>query len=284
MKYTFPAGFNLTRAIQLAGLVNCAYYQFLQPSTSKLPDDFVALTPDLSSKEYWKFGPLSEVIEQHLPTPIVPAPFGFTGTIGTDVFVVIRGTKTPLEWFDDFAAEPVPFLAAGEPWGKIGRGYSRIFSDLGPQIIEALRTYRRGGNSLDTVYVTGHSLGAALAHLAAATIAQEFGVKPITYTFSGPRAGDSVFADAMQAAGLETWRMFNTEDIVPTVPPAAVQMATPNMGMHGMTLLTQALTSFVKLTTVGYQHVGHPIAVTFHHDVVADNHDMDALCKELQSA
>ena len=284
MKYTYPPGFDLPRALQLAGLVNCAYTQFLQPDAWKSPQGFVGLTPALSSKEYWKFGPLSEAIEQHLPTPIVPSSFGFTGTIGTDVFVVIRGTKTPLEWFDDFAAEPVPFLAAGQPWGKIGRGYKRIFDDLGPQIIQALGAYRHGGGSLDTVYVTGHSLGAALAHLAAATIAQEFGVKPITYTFSGPRAGDSVFGAAMQGAGLETWRMFNTEDIVPTVPPAAVQMATPNMGMHGMTLLTQALTSFVKLTTVGYQHVGHPIAVTFHRDVVADNHDMDALCVELQAA
>ncbi len=283
MKYVFPAGFDLPRALQLAGLVNCAYNQIRDPGAWKLPDGFVLLPPALSSKEYWKFGPLSEMLEERLPTPITPVPFGFVGTIGTDVFVVIRGTKTPLEWFDDFSAEPTPFLAAGQPWGKTGRGYNRIFSDLGPQIIQALDPYLRGASSLDAVYVTGHSLGAALAHLAAAAIAQEFGIKPITYTFSGPRAGDSMFAAAMQRTGLETWRMFNTEDIVPTVPPAAVQMATPNMGMHGMTPLTQALTSFVKLTTVGYQHIGHPIAVTFHHDVVADNHDMDALCVELQA-
>ena len=201
MKYTYPPGFDLPRALQLAGLVNCAYTQFLQPDAWKSPPGFVGLTPALSSKEYWKFGPLSEAIEQHLPTQIVPSSFGFTGTIGTDVFVVIRGTKTPLEWFDDFAAEPVPFLAAGQPWGKIGRGYKRIFDDLGPQIIQALGAYRHNGGSLDAVYVTGHSLGAALAHLAAATIAQEFGVKPITYTFSGPRAGDSVFGAATQGAG-----------------------------------------------------------------------------------
>lgn len=283
MKYAFPSGFNLSRALQLAGLVNCAYQQHLQPNAWKLPADFLLMTPALSCKEYWKFGPLSEAIAAHLPTPLVPELFGFVGTVGSDVFVVIRGTKTPLEWFDDFSAEPTPFLAAGQPWGKTVRGYSRLFGDLGPQIIQALETYQKEGNHLGAVYVTGHSLGAALAHLAAATIAQHFGIKPVTYTFSGPRAGDSVFAAAMQEKGLETWRVFNTEDIVPTVPPAAVQMATPNMGMHGMSLLTQALSSFVKLTTVGYQHVGHPIAVTFHHDVVADNHDMDALCVELQA-
>ncbi|MBE7156816.1 MAG: lipase family protein [Rhodospirillales bacterium] len=284
MKYTFSPGFDLPRALQLANLVNCAYNQFLNPSAWTLPAGFVALTPVLSAKEYWKFGPLSEMIETHLGAPFPPTPFGFTGTVGTDVFVVIRGTKTPLEWFDDFSAEPTLFQPGGQPWGKVGRGYSRIFADLGPQILQALGAYQAGGGSLANVYVTGHSLGAALAHLAAAAIAQHFGVRPVSYTFSGPRAGDSVFAAKSQAAGLQTWRIFNTEDIVPTVPPAAVQMATQNMGMHGMTPLTQALSSLVKLTTIGYQHVGHPVAATFHYDVVADNHSMDALCDELQAA
>ena len=284
MKYALPPGFDLVRALQLAGLVNCAYQQFLTPDAWSLPAGFVALTPELSAKEYWKFGPLSEALETQFGVPLPPTPFGFTGTLNGDVFVVIRGTKTPLEWFDDFSAEPTLFQPGGQPWGKVGRGYGRIFADLGPQILQALGAYQAGGGSLANVYVTGHSLGAALAHLAAATVAQGFGVRPVTYTFSGPRAGDAGFAAGMEAAGLTTWRVFNTEDIVPTVPPAAVQMATPNMGMHGLTPVTQALSSFVKLTTVGYQHVGYPVATTFHHDVVADNHSMDFLCEELRAA
>ncbi len=283
MKYAFPPGFNLDKALQLSGLVNCAYNQFLQAQGCTLPEGFVALAPDLSTKEYWKFGPLSQVIEEQL-LKVQPVPFGFVCINGNDVYVVIRGTKTPLEWFDDFSAEPTPFQPNDTAWGNTGRGYSRIYADIGPQIIAILTAYRATGGSLQNVYVTGHSLGAALAHLAAAGIAAEFGVKPITYTFSGPRAGDSKFAAAMKTAGLETWRIFNTEDIVPTVPPAAVQMATPNMGMHLLTPMTVALSSFVKLSTIGYQHVGHPIATTFHYDVVADNHDMNALCTELQSA
>ena len=259
MKYTFPPGFDLQRAVQLAGLVNCAYNEYAEPGSWQLPAGFAAETPELTSTEYWKLGPVSEVIAEHLPVP-PPVSFGFIGTIGNDVFVVIRGTKTPLEWFDDFSAEPVAFQPSNQPWGSIGRGYSRIYDDIGPQIIKILTEYKAAGGSLDSIYVTGHSLGAALAHLAAAGIAAEFGVTPISYTFSGPRAGDSIFANAAQDAGMVTWRIFNTEDIVPTVPPAAVQMATPNMGMHGITPLTQALSTFVKLNTVGYEHIGHPIA------------------------
>ena len=283
MKYAFPLGFDLNRALQLAGLVNCAYSQFLTPSSWTLPDGFVLLSPELSTKEQWKLGPLSEAVQGQaiLSQPLVP--FGFMGTVGTDVFVVIRGTKTPLEWFDDFSAEPTPFQPNDVAWGITGLGYSRLYEWIGAQIVQGLGTYRASGGSLENIYVTGHSLGAALAHLAAAGIAAEFGVKPVTYTFSGPRAGDATFAATMKAVGLETWRIFNTEDIVPTVPPAAVQMATPNMGMSILTPMTQALSSFVKLASIGYQHVGHPIAATFHYDVVADNHNMDYLCAELQS-
>ena len=79
MKYVFPAGFDLPRALQLAGLVNCAYNQIRDPGAWKLPDGFVLLPPALSSKEYWKFGPLSEMLEERLPTPITPVPFGFVG-------------------------------------------------------------------------------------------------------------------------------------------------------------------------------------------------------------
>ena len=227
--------FDLDRALQLAALVNCAYNQYTQPNAWKLPDGFVLLPPALTAKEHWKLGPLSNVLAEHLQASLSPVPFGFMGTIGTDVFVVIRGTKTPLEWFDDFSAEPSPFTPNNVSWGTTGVGYMRIFDDLGPQIIQTLTTYQEGGGSLESVYVTGHSLGAALAHLAAANIAAVFGVKPISYTFSGPRAGDSKFAAAVEAAGLQTWRMFNTDDIVPTVPPAAVQFATPNMGMSALT-------------------------------------------------
>ncbi len=283
MKYTFPPGFDLSRALQLSALVNCAYNQYTQPNAWSLPDGFVLMPPALSAKEHWKLGPLSDLLAAHLSPALPFVPFGFMGTVGTDVFVVIRGTKTPLEWFDDFAAEPSPFQPNNVSWGTTGVGYTRIFADLGPQIIQALTTYKASGGSLDAVYVTGHSLGGALAHLAAASIAGTFGVKPISYTFSGPRAGDSHFAAAMQAAGLQTWRIFNTDDIVPTVPPAAVQFATPNMGMSGLTPLTQALSSFVKLSTIGYEHIGYPIATTFHYDVVADNHSLDYLCAELQA-
>ena len=278
MKYTYPTGFSLARAQELGNLVNNAYNQLTQGTAWQAPAGYTLQGPGLFTKEFWKLpGPVSEMLEHLLPEVL----FGFVATKGSDIFVVIRGTKTPLEWLDDFAAQPVAFQPHGQDWGSTTRGYARLYAYLGAQIGTQLAECQTKGNNLSSIFVTGHSLGAALAHLVAAGITAQFGVRSVSYTFSGPRAGDSKFAQAFASTGLETWRVFNTEDIVPTVPPAAVRMATPNMGMHGMSMMTQTLSNFVLLSPTGYQHVGYPVAATFHRDVVADNHSLVDLCAEI---
>jgi triacylglycerol lipase len=278
MKYTYPAAFDRNRAQELVALIDQAYAQLNQGAAWQPPAGYTIVAP-LSSKEYWKIpGPMTGLLQNLLQ----PVPFGFVAHKNTtgEVYVVIRGTITPLEWFDDFTAQPVAFQPAGASWGKTTLGFNTIYGDLGPQIAQALTGLQAAG-PLPPIFVTGHSLGAALAHLAAAGIAAQFAVEPTSYTFCGPRAGDPGFAAAFVTAGLTTWRMYNTEDIVPTVPPAAVQITTQNMGMQGFSLISQALIKFVQLSPIGYEHIGYPIAATFHADTVADNHNQDSLFAEI---
>jgi len=277
MKYTFPAEFDLTRTLELAKLVAAAYAQ-LDVGDNWRPPQGYALCAKLAAAEIWKVpGPLANLLKDL----VKPVPFGFVATKGTDIFVVIRGTRTPLEWLDDFTAQPAPFAPNGRPWGRTTHGFNALFEYLGPQINDALAQLKAAGNPLASLFVTGHSLGAALAHLAAAAIASQFNARPVSYAFCGPRAGDPQFSAGFDTAHLQTWRIFNTEDIVPTLPPAAVEMSEPNMGMHGMSGLTQSLINLVQLSAVGYQHVGYPIAVTFHRDAISDNHSLGNLTAEL---
>jgi len=282
MKYTYPAAFDRSRANELVALVDQAYAQLNQGAAWQPPAGYTILTT-LTSKEYWKIpGPVSDIL-QHL---LQPVPFGFVARKAAtgEVYVVIRGTITPLEWFDDFTTQPVPFQPGGMAWGKTTHGFNTVYSDLGPQIAQVFTGLQAAApGPLPPIFVTGHSLGAALAHLAAAGIAAQFAAQPISYTFCGPRAGDPDFAAAFVKAGLTIWRMFNTEDIVPTVPPAAVEITTPNMGMQGMSLISQSLIKLVQLSPIGYQHIGYPIAATFHADAVADNHNQDSLFAEINS-
>lgn len=69
-------------------------------------------------------------------------------------------------------------------------------------------------------YVIGHSMGGALAQLAALDIAVMFGVKDIkVYTFGAPRVGNNVFEEFFASMVTESWRFTHGRDIVPSVPP-----------------------------------------------------------------
>lgn len=72
------------------------------------------------------------------------------------------------------------------------------------------------------VWFTGHSLGGALATLAAARALAESVRLGDLYTFGSPRVGDAAFADSfrrmMAERGLTYYRFVNDEDVVTTVP------------------------------------------------------------------
>lgn len=67
------------------------------------------------------------------------------------------------------------------------------------------------------IYLTGHSLGGALALVASAALASSLGDRiAAVYTFGAPRVGKRDFAEAVKAPH---YRVINMGDIVPLVPP-----------------------------------------------------------------
>ena len=70
------------------------------------------------------------------------------------------------------------------------------------------------------VWVTGHSLGGALAVLLAATMRESNLPVDGLYTFGAPRVGDKSFADRLDRAleGAAHWRVVNEGDLGPHVP------------------------------------------------------------------
>jgi len=73
------------------------------------------------------------------------------------------------------------------------------------------------------IYVTGHSLGGALATLLALELSSsqmaKNGVIFVTvYNFGSPRVGNRRFADVYNAKVKDSWRVVNHRDIIPTVP------------------------------------------------------------------
>jgi hypothetical protein len=107
-------------------------------------------------------------------------------------------------------------------------GFTAAADVVGPQIDRLLQ--ERPADS--PIFVTGHSLGGALAVLAAARINSKQPERvPAVYTFGMPRAGGEAFAAAYnQALGSRTFRLIHGDDVVPTVPPSSFEFR--HVGRH----------------------------------------------------
>ena len=108
--------------------------------------------------------------------------FGFLATRPGAVFVSIRGTEAPGEWLCDFEAVPVSCQIGN---GSVHQGFQKVYEVIQQSAMEGLKSVLQTG---DQLFITGHSLGAALALLLAndaVSLTQSVQV----CTFAGPRTG-----------------------------------------------------------------------------------------------
>ncbi|EFJ45326.1 hypothetical protein VOLCADRAFT_106050 [Volvox carteri f. nagariensis] len=158
------------------------------------------------------------------------------------VVVAFRGTSVTADWLIDLWTVPVPDTAIRpkEP-GPAGvdpsmirmhrgflEGYKSVRAAVLQLVDDVLRTDGRGGPW--KVEVTGHSLGGALATVAAYDIAwnkrdrdrrRQAGPtigSVAMVTFGAPRVGNFVFAKDFNAVLPDAWRVHNHNDIVSSVP------------------------------------------------------------------
>ena len=128
----------------------------------------------------------------------------------TFVIVAFRGTE-PDEWQDVLTDVNIE-LVSWPQGGKVHRGFKTAVDRIWPKLEAELNALSAGR----TVWFCGHSLGAALATLAAHRYPQTRGVS----TFGCPRVGDATFAVAFNTALLhKTFRHVNHHDVVTHVPP-----------------------------------------------------------------
>lgn len=131
------------------------------------------------------------------------------GTRTGETAVVIRGTDTKFDWVTDakMAVEPGPTGFGNHA------GFNRAYKSMERQLKSALDGVR------GPVHVVGHSLGGAVASIAAADMMGS-AMAPKLYTFGAPRAGLAGFASAL-TKGLKAeniYRAYSLGDPVPMVP------------------------------------------------------------------
>lgn len=147
-----------------------------------------------------------------LISPIEPNNFGFVAEANGTRVISIRGTLSHFEWLENFDALAVESQYGA---GRVHQGFQIAYS----AIAKSIRAAQWTAKSLSNVWITGHSLGAALATLCAADFAHRL-AEPLVYTFGGPRVGQSDFSTWFDRAIPECYRMVNRWDIVPDLPLA----------------------------------------------------------------
>ena len=135
---------------------------------------------------------------------------GFWCATGEVALFSFRGTSNPAQWIRDLRLIPVDYS-----WGRVHAGFKGGLEIAGPQ----LAAFAEAAQKAQHVWVTGHSLGGALAVMAAAHLKQQ-GITPSVYTYGQPRVGLAGFADRFaQELPDRLIRFVNQSDIVPRVPP-----------------------------------------------------------------
>ncbi|MES1155832.1 MAG: lipase family protein, partial [Pseudorhodoplanes sp.] len=109
--------------------------------------------------------------------------------------------------------------------GARARDIHRGFDDAVDAIWAELPAALTSAPAAQPLFITGHSLGGALAIIAAERLQRELKIDVAgVYTFGAPRVGSQSFAQSYNACGLgdRSYRLVHGLDIVPTLPPSTL--------------------------------------------------------------
>lgn len=130
-----------------------------------------------------------------------------------DHVISIRGTKTGQDWLTNGNFG----LSTGHRGSSVHAGFNQTFESMA-STFEKMLTPRLSNSGAGTVHCVGHSLGGALASLAADWVKLRYR-KPVNlYTFGAPRVGLSGYATNSTFGVDKIYRCTHGADPVPNVP------------------------------------------------------------------
>ncbi|KAG7028476.1 Phospholipase A(1) DAD1, chloroplastic, partial [Cucurbita argyrosperma subsp. argyrosperma] len=151
-----------------------------------------------------------------------------------DVVIAFRGTATCLEWLENVRATLTKLPSTGcGPHMAVESGFLSLYTsdtDSCPSLRQMVRDeisrlLQSYGDQPLSLTITGHSLGAALATLAAYDIKEYFKRAPMVtvMSFGGPRVGNSSFRKRVEKQGTKVLRIVNSDDVITKVPGFVVK-------------------------------------------------------------
>ena len=171
------------------------------------PDKLLEARPGIRSLD-----PIKKFLNKPLPPTYIDVDGAQAYVLSdkTDVIVACRATEPTA--INDILADLKMFPVKHHLGGRVHRGFYAEYDKVIPGIKDALAKHNKKGDK--TVWVTGHSLGGAMAVLVAAELQPDGGL----HTFGQPRVGNKAFLKVLE--GIKYYRYRNNNDVVTAVPPS----------------------------------------------------------------
>jgi triacylglycerol lipase len=251
--YFPPAPFELAEAVRCTRLVEAAYDMYSQWKAQSRPTaSAFQWVPkcrfDLEfSAPIWAEDSELWILERS-------EPFAFVAwSRDAELYLVIRGTESVEDWAVDASVDLTDYaLVPG--YGRVHAGFYRVYASMSDAVRGAVTAACAKVGQPEALYITGHSLGSSLATLAVPDLlthspVSEHSMRIKQYNLASPRTGNTSFAAAYNQNGVVTYRIVNSTDVVPEVPPSI-------------------------LGTEMFEHIGIPVAYSAQYDSLAGNHSI----------
>lgn len=135
------------------------------------------------------------------------------------IYVVFRGTEKGIDWINNFQfrQQIYPYGPDASTEVRFHRGFMGAYFAVRDRLLETMR-----GNSTVPLTFTGHSLGGAIATIAALdvqyNITQHTGQEITLYTYGAPRVGNGAMVESFRRRVPQSHRFVYGWDIVTRVP------------------------------------------------------------------
>jgi len=191
--------------------------------------------------------PAAQVVKTfHFQLGLWDSAFGFIALDrqANRIVLAFRGTETLTQVSVELLFHNlVPFH--GDKQVRVNEFFFRAANDLLPQLSPVLQDLESNCSRCQ-LWVTGHSLGASMALLAAYNVSFWTRHAPVLYTFGQPRSVNGAFARMVEERIPRIYRLVNAADPVPHIP----------LCTRGKLQIVGKMTGCLDDKPGGYHHVG----------------------------
>ena len=135
----------------------------------------------------------------------------------SNIFVAFRGSENILNWIDNIQVRKINPYDNNKV--KVEKGFYKAYQYLKPQLLSKIKILKYKYKT-NMVFLTGHSLGAAIATLFSYDILTNNLDYYLNYliTFGSPRVGNKFFVESFKNYKFNSYRITHNDDIVPHLP------------------------------------------------------------------